>query len=425
MERVAGATLLGLPTRPVSNPVSDPSMAEAVFEPPTRELDSPLFAALMVHCVMVHAVVSLARVAITYRTIELDLSIIWLGAIATAFSVMPIFAAVALGRFIDRGNDCVAAWLGAAFLVLACAGLWLWPNSAIRLFVWSMILGVGQLFSMAAQQVIAVRCAGPRRREWVFGYFMVAIGVGQGLGPTLLSLFGGSTALPPTQVLFAYSLGGAILTQIVALALRPAPSAKTKPGAETRVPVAELLKTHGMFAALWASVITVTAFELLVIYLPLLGTERNIDTRDVGLLLAVRSLVSIFSRIFYVRLIELCGRVRLMVICLLTGGAAFALMGVPTSLPVLYVAVGALGFGLGIAATLSFSEVVLLAPHDARATALSLRITGNRLGQVVLPFLGSFLATVSGGGGVLIVTAAMLAASGVAVRVSLREQQED
>ena len=48
-----------------------------------------------------------------------------------------------------------------------------------------------------------------------------------------------------------------------------------------------------MFAALWASVITVTAFELLVIYLPLLGTERHIDTRDIGLLLAVRSLISI------------------------------------------------------------------------------------------------------------------------------------
>ncbi|MGA7609504.1 MAG: MFS transporter, partial [Xanthobacteraceae bacterium] len=181
-------------------------MAAAARESPGRDdLDFPLFITLMLHCVVVHAVISLARVTITYRTIELGLSIVWLGAIATGFSLVPIFAAVTLGRFIDRGHDCVAAWIGAGFMVLACGGLWLWPNSAIHLFVWSVILGVGQLFSMAAQQVIAVRCAGPRRREWVFGYFMVAIGVGQGLGPTVLSLFGGA-ALPPTHVLFTFAL---------------------------------------------------------------------------------------------------------------------------------------------------------------------------------------------------------------------------
>jgi len=398
-------------------------MAHATREPVGRDLDSPLFAALMAHCVVVHAVISLARVTISYRTIELDLSIVWLGAIQAGFSLMPIFAAVALGRFIDRGNDALAAWIGAGFMVLACAGLWLWSGSAIHLFVWSVILGVGQLCSMAAQQMIAVRCSGPRMREWVFGYFMVAIGVGQGLGPIVLSLFGGRTALPPTHVLFAIALAGAVLVQIVAFTLRPAPPSTTRiePGAE--VPIGKLLRLHGLFAALGASVITVTAFELLVIYLPLLGTERQIDTRDIGFLLAVRSLISIMSRIFYVRLIELVGRVRLLLICLLIGAAAFILLGLPTPLPVMYAAVGAIGFGLGIAATLTFSEVVLIAPHDARATALSLRITGNRLGQVLLPFLGSFLAVATGAGGVLIVTAVVLAVSGVAVRMTLRDQE--
>jgi len=400
-------------------------MADASRDPVGRDLDFPLFAGLMAHCVAVHAVISLARVTISYRTIELDLSIVWLGTIQAGFSLMPIFAAVALGRFIDRGNDALAAWIGAAFMVLACAGLWLWPNSAIHLFVWSVILGVGQLCSMAAQQMIAVRCGGPRRREWVFGYFMVAIGVGQGLGPTVLSVFGGRSALPPTETLFAISLAGAVVVQIIAFALRPAPPAKAKrePGAE--VALNKLLRLRGLSTALWASVITVTAFELLVIYLPLLGTERQIDTRDIGFLLAVRSLISILSRIFYVRLIELVGRVQLMLVCLLTGAVAFAVLGLPTPLPAMYVAVGAIGFGLGIAATLTFSEVVLIAPHEARATALSLRITGNRLGQVALPFLGSFLAVATGAGGVMLVTAVVLAASGIAVRISLPEREPD
>ena len=219
-----------------SDPSFDPHMAAASRELPGRDdLDFPLFITLMLHCVVVHAVISLARVTITYRTIELGLSIVWLGAIRDR-----LLAGADLRRRHARTlhrprKRRVAAWIGAGFMVLACGGLWLWPNSAIHLFVWSVILGVGQLFSMAAQQVIAVRCAGPRRREWVFGYFMVAIGVGQGLGPTVLSCSGGA-ALPPTHVLFTFALGGAILAQVVAFALRPAPKAKTKAGPETRGP---------------------------------------------------------------------------------------------------------------------------------------------------------------------------------------------
>ena len=80
-------------------------------------------------------------------------------------------------------------------------------------------------------------------------------------------------------------------------------------------------------------------------------------------------------------------------------------MGLPVSLPLMYLAIVAMGFGLGIAATLTFSEVVMLAPRDARATALSLRLTGNRIGQLMVPVLASLIAEVTGIGGVLIIIA--------------------
>jgi MFS family permease len=171
---------------------------------------------------------------------------------------------------------------------------------------------------------------------------------------------------------------------------------------------------------LFASVVTVTAFELLIVYLPLLGAERHIETRDVGILLAVRSIVSIVSRLFYSRLLMTVGRKRLLVSCMFVGAGAFTLMGLPVSLPVMYVAIVAMGFGLGIGATLSFSEVVMLAPREARATALSLRLTGNRIGQLLVPVLASLLAEATGIGGILIIIAGLLAASGVSLQRVLR-----
>src|SRR5258708_27641319 len=66
--------------------------------------------------------------------------------------------------------------------------------------------------------------------------------------------------------------------------------------------------------------------------------------------------------------------------------------------------------------TTTMSGIVDLAPPAARGTALSLRITGNRVGQVLVPFLASLIAVAAGTAGILLVIAFTLAASGTAVR---------
>jgi sugar phosphate permease len=84
----------------------------------------------------------------------------------------------------------------------------------------------------------------------------------------------------------------------------------------------------------------------------------------------------------------------------------------------MYVSIITVGLGLGIASTTTLSSIVDLAPAQARGTALSLRITGNRVGQVLVPFLASLIAVAAGTAGILLVIAFTLAASGAAVRVA-------
>jgi MFS family permease len=157
-----------------------------------------------------------------------------------------------------------------------------------------------------------------------------------------------------------------------------------------------------------------------VIYLPLLGAERNIDVNAIGMLLAVRSAAALVGRVFYARLIYLVGRRPLTLTTIFMGAAAFALLAVPV-LPLMYVAVIVLGFALGIASTTTMTGIIALAPTAARATALSLRITGNRVGQVLLPFLAGLVAAATGVGGILVGIAVSLAASGTAVHLSRRQ----
>src|SRR6266545_2934809 len=375
---------------------------------PARDVDWRLLGPLLAHVVFTHVVVGVVRVTISYRTLELGLPVVWLGVISAGFAILPIFTAVQLGRYIDRGHDAHAAWIGSALILAACVALWAWPGSAALLLVFTILLGTGHMFLMAAQQMMTVRCATARGRETAFGHFMVAVSIGQGLGPLIVGGVGGNVTVPATGPLFTVGLITGALCMAIALALRPAPQ-QQRPPAGPAVPLLELLRRPGMMVVLISSVVTVTAGDLLVIYLPILGAERQIDASHVGMLLMTRSMSSLVARIFYTRLIFAMGRNPLAVSSTLVGAAAFVLMAVP-SLAVMYAAAVAIGIGLGIAATLTLSGIVEVSPPEARGTAMTMRITGNRLGLVFMPFVAGVVAAATGVVGILLLTAGSLTA---------------
>jgi MFS family permease len=390
-------------------------------QPPARpaepDIDWRLLGPLLVNAVLVHTVVGILRVTTSYRTVELDLSIIWLGVISAGFALLPVFSALTLGRYIDRGNDSRAAWIGAGLILVSAVGFWAWPLSGLHLLAFTVVLGFGHMFCMASQQMLAVRCANLRGREATFGHYMVAVSSGQGLGPLIVGWLGGSATVPPTGSLFAIGLAAAVAAQAAAFTLRAAPRRMRRDAGAPVVPVATLVRLPGMLAMLTASVVTVTSLDLLVVYLPLIGAERQIDANAIGLLLAARSVAALVARAFYARALVLFGRLWLSLVSISVAAAAFVALTVPW-LPSMYLAVVAIGIGLGVGSTTTLSSVVDLAPEQARGTSLSLRITGNRVGGVLVPFLASLIAAATGMSGILLVIAITLAASAGAVRLS-------
>src|SRR6516164_7894134 len=94
-------------------------------EPSTRvapgsDIDYRLLVSLLIHVVLTQALILIIRITTSYRAIELDLPVVWLGIIATGFAIIPAFTALPVGRWIDRGNDAKACWIGAALVLVAC-----------------------------------------------------------------------------------------------------------------------------------------------------------------------------------------------------------------------------------------------------------------------------------------------------------------
>jgi MFS family permease len=382
------------------------------------DIDYRLLVPFLVHVTLTQTLILIIRITTSYRAIELGLPVIWLGVIATGFAIIPVFTALQVGRWIDRGNDAKATWTGAALVCAACIGFWAWPRSAMHLLGFSVLLGFGHMFCMAGHQMLAVRAGGERSRETALGYYMVAASVGQGLGPFVVGWLGGAAALPPTHTLFAIGLAAAAASVVAALMIRPARVKAQPHHSDDFIPVGRLLRLRGFFAVMVSSVVTVTALDLLVIYLPALGAERQIDSSDIGLLLTVRSVASLVSRVGYARLIFAVGRMPLTLASMLGSAAGFLLLALPLSLPAMYLVLIGLGFAMGIASTLTLSGVMYLAPPEVCGTALTLRMTGNRVGQIVFPALAGLLAAATGIGGILLALGVGLAASGVAVALS-------
>jgi MFS family permease len=295
-----------------------------------------------------------------------------------------------------------------------CAGalaLWLVPETQWYLLFANVLLGVGHLMAMAAHQIISVRSAGPKSRETVLSLYMLGLAVGQAVGPIIMAFAAGDARVAPTDALFMLGFIVAAINVAISFLIRRAPPKPPRAADEERLGLFEILRLKGLAATIFTSVITVTTFDVLIIYMPLLGTERHIEASHVGWLLTVRAAGAMASRLAYVSLFRLFGRVPLTLMSLLLAAAGLFVLALPLPLWALYAGAIASGYGLGISSTLAFSAMVQLAPVNVRATALSMRLTGNRIGQVAFPSAASLFAAFAGVGGVFAIIAISLVLS--------------
>ena len=367
---------------------------------------------LLTTAVLEQTVVTIVRVTTTYRTVELGLSVLWLGAITTAIAVLPFLLAVKVGRYIDQGNETRTAVMGAGLLCVACGGFAVWP-SLTGLLIFTALLGLGHLMLVISQQILCATDPMPGALERNIGNYMVSNAIGQALGPYIVGYVGGDASVPPTQWLFMAAFLSSFLMFAASLLLRPGGPRKPKVEKSDPMPLADILRLPGIRVILFVGVTVVSAQDLIVVYLPFLGAERNMAVEVVGWLLAARAGSSVLSRFLFARLHALMGHWRLMMVSVLASAISYAAVALPLPVPVMLVVVAVAGFALGIAITATIAALLNLATPETRGTANSLRIMGNRAGQLVIPFSVGLVAAATGAAGIFVIIGISLTASTV------------
>lgn len=370
---------------------------------PRKQIIGPVIIPLLLSGLLIQALVPMVRILTSYRALDEGHGSGMIGLLSAAFSLLPVLLTVALGRMNDRGGVGQVILVGSFGVLGACLVFWLGPVSLGTLFAASALLGMGQAAVMAGLQVAILHASTRAHRDALLGNYMVALSLGQAIGP-LITGFGQDFA----DIAAVPVVAAALLLLAAGLVVRTLP----RPRAAGDRPVAtlnDIAATRGLWWIVIFGSLCVAAQDLLLAFLPVYGTERGLSPATVGLLLTARAGAAMVARLLFGQAVSRLGPMRLSLLSAGLGGGAMLVMALPLlPVPALGAAMMATGFGLGIALTCSISLTMEIAPPGARGTALSIRMTAIRLAQFMLPLGAGLVVAPLGAAGIL-------ALSGVAI----------
>ena len=374
------------------------------------------------------AAVYVARPITSYRLLAVGAGPREVGLVAAAFALIPLFLAIPLGRFSDRRRGGPLLVAGSAVQAAACLLLAV-ARTPLELAAITALLGLGHLALALGVQEVVARESDPAHHDQHFGLLTAGVSIGQLVGPVLggalLQHRGGASLTSATSLAMVVAGGlAAVATVFAALADRRRPGGADAVRESRRGSVRTILTTPGVPAGIFASIAVLSAADVFTAYMPVLGEQRGITPGTVGILLGLRAAASLASRVGIGSIVRFVGRARL--IALSAAGAAIAFAGLTLVHDVRLLALLTIvaGFGLGSGQPLSMTIVVQLVPPYARATALAIRLTGNRIGQVAAPAAAGVVAGANGTKPVFWMLSAMLGASAAAMqRPALRRRR--
>jgi len=369
---------------------------------------------LLISSTLTQATIYVLRPMITYRALELDANAAQIGLVASVYALFPVVLALHFGKWVGRMGEAKFIIYGTLAMLVTSAAL-MFANSITLLALAAGAAGLAHLACMVGgQSMVALRA--PRESyDRYFGFYTFSASVGHMLGPIVAAIVAGSNGNLPKSTSNAFLLG-VVLT---ILALFPVirwrnerPTVVAQQSSEGTYKTAiNLVKRPGILAAIYISLAISSVADVLVVFLPLFGTENNFSPYAVGAILAIRAGTTMLSRFFLGRLSDRFTTFQLLwwsTVISVISCAAMAFARTPLTLGlIVFVA----GFSLGIGQPLTMSLVSQKTESNERALAVSARLMGNRIGQFLVPAAAGIAAAASGVGAVFIGLAVLLGSS--------------
>lgn len=378
----------------------------------------------MTYLLLTMTLVAAVRPMVSYRALELGATASTVGLIAGAYAFVAVALAVPLGRIADRFGSppmMLAGGLGLAASTLSLGYL----NNLAILTASQAMLGLAFLMAQVGQQTLFARTVAAHNRDAVFGALGVIGSFAQMGGPLLAGVIVASSGNGLSHV-FVFGASLAAFASVIAAVLSARWRKTPGPAATQETPASnpassrsdggpassmDILRIGGVPRAMLISFATMATIDMLVVYLPVYGEANDIPVATITTLLAVRAGTSMLSRAAMSALVSGLGRKRLLVLGTLTPGIALLLLPFTSLTSTLFVLIAIAGFFLGLGQPLTLVWVINQVPAQVRGAALGLRMSGNKLVQLIVPVVIGAAASRFGVGIAFYIMGATLGAS--------------
>lgn len=313
------------------------------------------------------------------------------GILAAMFAIFPMVLAVYAGKFADDagvGKPIVGGSVASAaglLVPLAIPGLG-------GLMASAALLGVGHIFFHVATHILIGSYGEGEVRTRNFATLSLGGSIAAFIGPALGGISIDFWGYPNTHMLLAgIAMSPALLFAYPGVVPKRVGHAKHEGGGSL-----ELLRDPGLRRTLVMSGVTLTGIELFTFYFPVYGRSVGLSASSIGAVMSMYAVAVFLVRMGMPRATRYMGEVGVLTASLFFAGTVYLLVPFFSEAALLAVIAFLLGIGLGCAQPLTIILTYNHAPPGRAGEALGLRLTVNKLAQVVVPLAFGAMGTAFG-----------------------------
>ncbi|MEO5676571.1 MAG: MFS transporter [Usitatibacter sp.] len=358
------------------------------------------------------------------------------GVLAAMFAAFPLLLAVYAGKVSDRIGVRRPILAGAAIISLGIATPLVIPGFA-GLVACAALIGLGHIFFHVSIHNLIGAYGGGEARTRNFSTFALGASISAFIGPALGGISIDLWGFAPTHGLLA----AIALTPALVLAVVPGvvPPRAAPSKAEVAGGSFALLQDAGLRRTLIMSGVTLTGIELFTFYFPVYGRSVGLSASAIGLVMSSYAVAAFLVRLGMPIATRQMGEVGVLTASLFFAGAVYLLVPLVSDAPLLALMAFLLGIGLGCAQPLTIILTYNHAPPGRSGEALGMRLTANKLTQLLVPLAFGAMGTAFGlipvfwangafllaGGFLSLAERKLSAARAAAAAATLAQQQEE
>lgn len=180
--------------------------------------------------------------------------------------------------------------------------------------------------------------------------------------------------------------------------------------------VKDLLFIPGITRSMIVSMIILAALDIFYVYYPVYASSIGMTPSEIGWILMIQSLASVFTRILLPVLVAKYGKIQVLFSFMFLGAIVYGSIPMFTTFMFIVPIAIFIGIGLGMVQPITIMITYNLSPPDRTAEVLSIRLAGNRLSQVIVPLVFAGISGLTGLGAIFMMKAVILGIGAIFAR---------